>query len=164
MTEDNEELGVTEDNEELGVTEDNEELGVTEVALCEAERERRERSEDREWEEREEQRKEHRKECEELRRKQLRFQYEMGLGVAESIVNRHLNIADPATRHLLLADKLCLLVDVSVGIVNGAVTDEDIDDDVKVRVTKLGGDLQGQLKELIDWMQEMHALQASISV
>ena len=90
----------------------------------------------------------------EQKRKDVRLRWEIGLGVAESILGRQKQINDPVAKNLLLADKLCLLVDTAIGFMHGALTEDDVDEDVKNRAVKIGKDLQTELRKLTDWIQQ----------
>ncbi len=75
----------------------------------------------------------------------------MAIAVLENMFSRQDLVVDPAARHLMFLEKLCLTLDV--GLASMAMLPDTISPDVKERANKMGQKLQQHLEDLVRWVQ-----------
>lgn len=105
------------------------------------------------------------KKREKQRRDDMRFAASIICNTIESMMKRTSIIKDPMSRHLLTADKLCVVIDIGYGLSKSFIEDKlgqnnEIDENENIENQKIGERLdfcfkalQGKINEMVDWIQ-----------
>lgn len=83
--------------------------------------------------------------------KDEQLQVEMTLNSINNMFARLKGIADPGTRHCLFVDKLCMSLDILMGLLQ--VRLKEYTPDIRNKAETTLSNLQKQLQDLFEWLQ-----------
>src|ERR671926_1771036 len=97
---------------------------------------------------------ENKKQQDEDKRKQEHYkQIEISVNIASNILTRYRNLGNTAMRHMMLIDKLYLLLDIGLGALESL---DDIPPELKQKIDKLITDTKNDLTDLSNWIMTSH--------
>lgn len=75
----------------------------------------------------------------------------------QSMNRRHRAIEDPGTKYALLVDKLCVVLDISGGVLRGFMEEYGVDPEIQAKIEETHENLQQELDGLMKWVVNPNA-------
>jgi hypothetical protein len=85
----------------------------------------------------------------EKRKQEYNKKIEICANIASNIMTRYRNLKDPVLRHMMLIDKIYLILD---GILGAMETIDDVNPQVKQKVDKVISETKKDLSDLSEWI------------